>query len=139
MAAYTIPTVKFPDSSYLMDSAPISHRLESLYPSPPLHLSSPSVPQAEAIVQELMEALSGETLICSPLNILNDVSAEYFRARREERVGMPLEKYREERGGEKAWEAATPVLKQMGEILKKEEGPFVLGTTRKSSVSFVSP
>ncbi|RDL36431.1 uncharacterized protein BP5553_05783 [Venustampulla echinocandica] len=127
--AYTIPAVQFPDSSYLMDSKPIAYHLESLYPSPHLHLESPSLSQVEAIISELMTALAPESMPRAPLNILNDCSAEYFQRKREEKLGMTFEKFVAAKGGEKAWEAAMPAITQLGEVLKKEEGPFVLGTT----------
>ena len=42
---------------------------------------------------------------------------------------MPLRQFEKEQGGDKAWEEATPALKEAGELLRANGGPFVLGET----------
>ena len=64
-----------------------------------------------------------------PRNILREPSAEYFERTREERFGMPLAQFEKEQGGNKGWEGATPYLKETGDILRAEGGPFLLGKT----------
>lgn len=133
---YTIPAVRFPDSSYLMDSAVIADRIEALYPSPSLSLSSPTIPEAEKIIGEVMVALVGWTMPSAIDKILSPRSAEYFRRTREESMGITMDKLQAEKGGESAWEDAAAPLKKLGDLLRKEEGPFVLGTTGQYSTRF---
>lgn len=42
---------------------------------------------------------------------------------------MSLPQLEKETGGDSAWEAAKPALKELGAILRAEGGPFVLGKT----------
>jgi len=64
---------------------------------------------------------------------LNPSSKEYFERTRHERLGKPLAQIAQESGGEEAWMAAIPELKELGALLKAEGGPFVMGKTRMFS------
>jgi len=54
---------------------------------------------------------------------------------REERFGMSLALLEKEEGGEKAWEKTRPVVEELGRVLRKEGGPFVLGKEGERSYS----
>ncbi|TVY31332.1 Glutathione S-transferase-like protein [Lachnellula subtilissima] len=64
-----------------------------------------------------------------PANLLNPSSKEYFERTRHERLGKPLAQLAQESGGEEAWMAAMPEMKELGALLKAEGGPFVMGKT----------
>lgn len=64
--------------------------------------------------------------------LLNDSSRAYFEETRKERVGMPLSEYGKKEGGEKCWEDAKPIVRELGKLLEAESGPFIEGDTRKS-------
>lgn len=66
-----------------------------------------------------------------PSNLLNPPSKEYFERTREARLGMSLEQLAKESGGEEAWLAAVPGLKELGALIKGNGGPFVMGEIRK--------
>ena len=71
-----------------------------------------------------------------PRNLLNTASVEYFERTREARFGMPLSQFEKEHGGDKAWEEATPAFKEVGDMLRANGGPFLLGKT--GNVAFSS-
>ena len=64
-----------------------------------------------------------------PRNLLNECSREYFERTRRERLGMSLSEFMEKEGGEDAWVKSTPGLKELGDLIEKEGGPFVMGKT----------
>ena len=109
-----------------MDSQPIASRLEKDHPSPSLHLDSAVLKEVEQLVPKFREPLR-PVWMPSVLNILPDRSAEYFERTRSKTVGKPLQEYAKSDGGEEAWIAALPRLKELGELIKKEGGPYVMG------------
>jgi len=128
-AAYTIPTVQFTDGSYVMDSAAINSRLEKEHPNPSLHFDSPILPEATAILGNVRMSLLGHWMPFVPDNLLNAPSKEYFIRTREEKFKKSLSQLHKDEGTEEAWEKATPELKRLGDLLKKEGGPFFMGET----------
>lgn len=132
-ALYTCPAVRFSDGSILMQSRKIADELEKRFPNTPsLHLDAPIFQEAEAAVGKTHGALYTELIPKVPA-ILNPPSTEYFLRTRAERFGMPLAEVEKEKGGENAWKAAEAPIKELAELLKRNEaGPFFLGETRKS-------
>lgn len=47
---------------------------------------------------------------------------------------MPIYEYGKKEGGEKCWEDAKPVTRELGELLKANGGPFIGGDTRTSYI-----
>ena len=119
-----------------MDSRKIAFALEEQYPEPSLHLDSPVLPKVEACVAKAVMPLRAVILPPVPRNLLNTASVEYFERTREARFGMPLRQFETEHGGDKAWEEATPALKEAGELLRANGGPFFLGETGEWAFSF---
>lgn len=134
IAPYTIPTVRFPQDGgkHVMNSEAISEEIERRYPSPQwpsLHLDDPVLPRVYAAVKEAF-LMRAALLPPVPRDILNAESAEYFWRTRKELFGMELDELEKTQGGDKAWEAATPGLKKLGDLLReKPEGPYFLGKT----------
>ena len=112
-----------------MDSRKIATELENQYPEPSLHLDSPILPKVEACMSNVTEPLRAALLPSVPRTLLNAASVEYFEKTREARFGMPLQQLEKEQGGDKAWEKATPAFKEVGDMLRANGGPFLLGKT----------
>lgn len=130
-SGYSIPAVRMPDGSYIMDSRNIADALETLQPEPSLRLDSGYVERTQEAVLATQKALAPNVMPRIPERLLNPRSAEYFRATRAKRFGMPLEELaRSPMAGEKAWENAKPSIDELIAILHEhEDGPFVLGKT----------
>ncbi|KAI1128795.1 putative glutathione S-transferase [Nemania abortiva] len=127
---FTVPTVKMPDGTYIMDSWVIAQELEKQYPTPDLHLDSP-------LRQKYMDELSGvfrglrpEMILRVPNLLLKEVNHDYWHKTRSAFVGMPLEKFVQEGGGPQAYKTAAPSLQNMTAMLKEnDKGVFFLGDT----------
>lgn len=130
-SGYSIPAVRMPDGSYIMDSRNIADALEALKPEPSLRLNSGYVERTQEAVLATQKALAPNVMPRIPERLLNPRSEEYFRATRAKRFGMPLEELaRSPMAGEKAWESAKPSIDELIAILHEhEDGPFVLGKT----------
>jgi glutathione S-transferase len=126
---YTIPAVRIPnhDPEHIMDSKAIAIALEEKHPSPPLHLDSSVLPKVEAAVGKIMPQMAPIIMPRIPRDILNDKSRGYFEETREKRFGMPLHVLEKEKGGEQAWENATPALMEMASLLNETKGLFFMG------------
>ncbi|TVY36989.1 Glutathione S-transferase-like protein [Lachnellula occidentalis] len=99
------------------------------HPTPPLHLDSPLLPKVQALLPKIMPPLSPVWQPAVPTNLLNPASKEFFERTRAERLGKPLAQIAQESGGEEAWMAALPGIKELGALVKAEGGPFVMGKT----------
>ncbi|KAL5113750.1 hypothetical protein ACEQ8H_008362 [Pleosporales sp. CAS-2024a] len=126
-ADYSSPAVKLPNGTYLMDSWPIAHKLEELYPTPSLHLHDPIVVTVRDQTSKIMTPLTGFTITRVPRNLLNPRSAEYFESTRKVRFGMPLSEVEEKWGTDEYWEEARGPVMQLVEWLKEGGGPYFLG------------
>lgn len=136
-AAYTIPTVRFPDQSYMQDSRKIVERIERDHPDPPLHLNSQYLKKVEELMPQLMTAIAPDFIPKVPKRILNEASLPYWYKTREARLGAPLDQVEKEKGGDLAWENAAPILKQISDMLAEQtNGPFFEGD-RVTYVDFV--
>lgn len=52
-------------------------------------------------------------------------------------LGKSLEEYAKTDGGEEAWIEALPGMKTLGELIKNEGGPYIMGKTRKSWRAYI--
>lgn len=128
-SGWSIPAVRMPDGSYIMDSRKIADALESMKPEPSLRLDSGYVDRVQTAVLDTMKPLAPVIMPRIPEMVLNPSSAEYFRTTRAKRFGMPLEEFaKSEQSGEVAWKGAEPGLREIAKILREHaDGPFVLG------------
>lgn len=111
-----------------MDSRQIANKLESLHPSPPLHLDSPTLLKLESIMPNFMPTLSGVYIPLVPVRLLNEASHPHWYKTREAKFGMPLNELAEKKGGDVAYNAARPYLEQVTALLKEDgSGPYFLG------------
>ncbi|KAK3309432.1 uncharacterized protein B0T15DRAFT_515476 [Chaetomium strumarium] len=136
---YTIPTILLPSSGeYVMDSKKIAQRLESLHPSPPLHLDAPVLAKLEEILsQRFFPPLRPILLDRVPKRILSDASIPYWVRTRSAMVGKPLDEFCAEHTHEECFAKAEPAIREVTALLvENEAGPFFLGE-EVSYVDFV--
>lgn len=112
-----------------MDSRKIAEYIESQSQSPSLHLDSDYLKEVENLWDEYMGAFYPIFVPLVPKVLLNERSAEYFYATREEAFGMSLEKLEKTQGGETAWKNTELVLPKVTKLLKEKEGPYFMGAT----------
>ncbi|CBX92527.1 hypothetical protein IAQ61_006078 [Plenodomus lingam] len=124
-ADYTSPAVRYADGTYGMDSWPIAHTLETQYPEPSLHLEDPIVVQVRDAIMQLFVPLRAHLIPKVP-GVLSERSQEYFYRTRRERFGRPLQEVGAE-AGEAEWETARKPAEMMGDMLRRNGGPFFLG------------
>lgn len=114
-----------------MDSKLIAARLEQDYPAPSLSLDSPILQEVYKLIRDIANPTYAVWMPKVPENLLNEPSKEYFYRTREEGVGKPLAVYAKEEGGEEAWIEVLPSIRALGELVKKNGGPFIMGKTRQ--------
>lgn len=114
-----------------MDSRIIANQLETLYPSPPLHLSDPNLTKLESIMPKLVAgSLPGVYIPLVPERLLNEASLPHWYKTREARFGMPLDELARTKGGDVAYSAAKPHLEEVTAMLKADpSGPYFMGQT----------
>ncbi|KAL7930689.1 hypothetical protein V8C35DRAFT_132466 [Trichoderma chlorosporum] len=128
VAEYTLPAIRLPDGSYVMDSLPIAHALQSLFPQPNAHLDSAILSTVIIERRKLISALNPVLVPRMPRVCLSGTTIEYHRQARKKTFGMSLEELESRYGGEVAWSAATPSLKRLADVLNSNSsGPFFLG------------
>lgn len=113
-----------------MDSRKIADVIEEKYPQPSVHLDSPYLTTVEDVVAKLMKPLAPLFLAQVPKNLLNDASLDYWYTTRAKWVGMSVEEFEKEKGGDVAWNEAAPLFKEVTAMLKeRQDGPFFMGKT----------
>ncbi|KAK0661649.1 hypothetical protein QBC41DRAFT_330170 [Cercophora samala] len=127
-SAYTIPTVLLPSGQYVMDSKVIAEKLQSLYPTPHIDLASPYQARIGELMPQIMKSLMPIYLPLIPKNLLNEKSRPYWYDTRGKLVGMEVDTFGRENGGEKAWGKVQPVVEAVTALLKEnQDGPFFEG------------
>ncbi|KAJ4402337.1 hypothetical protein N0V85_005336 [Neurospora sp. IMI 360204] len=128
MNAYTIPAIRFPDGTYVMDSKKIALALEERYPSPQyrsLHLDSPVLAKLEPIMDGLLGKVVGIFVPGVAKKVLGPKSAPYFIRTREEALGMSIDELERTQGGVQVYtEKIAEELREVTALLKESEGPF---------------
>lgn len=107
----------------------VAHELEKLYPSPSLHIDDPIVVQVRDHLPKILNPLGAHFMPRVPL-LLPERSAEYFNETRGKLFGAPLTEVGKN-ASEDAWKQVEAPIKEMGDWLRKHDGPFFLGETGK--------
>lgn len=127
---YTIPAIKLPDGTYLMDSRKIADFMEEKHPEPPVYLDSPYLPKVMTLLNELLDPFLDLQLAAIPRCLLSEGSVEYWNTDRQTWVGMPLEQFEKQHDKEAAWKACGPIVQQITALLKENpDGAFFMGKT----------
>ncbi|KAK5656732.1 hypothetical protein OQA88_4280 [Cercophora sp. LCS_1] len=124
---YTVPAIHhLPTSTYLMDSTPIAAFIHSLHPLPPINLASDFGTEILAEMRTAAGPAWRISVTPREVGILSPRAEEYFRQTREPVMG-PLEALLDGDKEERAWQEADKGLKAVGDKMRREGGPFVLG------------
>ncbi|KAI0441146.1 putative glutathione S-transferase [Xylaria telfairii] len=128
---YTVPTAIMPDGTYIMDSWNIAKAIEKDYPSPSLHLDSPLREKVEGHLATGREALKPIYAANIVRRLLKECNHAYWHETRSKAIGMPLDQFEKEQGGDgKPYKAAAPHFQAVTAILKEDpSGPFFMGST----------
>ncbi|CAK3921820.1 Glutathione S-transferase ustS [Lecanosticta acicola] len=127
--AYTVPAVKFPDGSAVMDSAAIALKIEARYPQPKIDLAPELQAKVMPLYGQILFQLAGTFFPLIRRNILLEESIAEWTANKETTFGRSMAEM-EANSGEAAWRNAEPGFEKLRELLresKKDAGPFVLG------------
>ncbi|KAH6853234.1 hypothetical protein B0I37DRAFT_2439 [Chaetomium sp. MPI-CAGE-AT-0009] len=127
---YTIPTIRLPSGTYIMDSRAIATAIDAAHPSPSVHLDSPILAELEALMPRLMPTLAPEYLLNVPRVILGPASVPYWMETRKRFVGgVELEEFAAKADKGKMWADAEVLLREATALLKRggNEGPFFMG------------
>lgn len=115
-----------------MGSLSIASKLEGTYPEPSLHLDTGLHEKVDTIASEVTMAVLPNALPNVVNNVLQEPSKTWFAEDRHRRFGMSLDELASKLGGEQGWQNAQESLKKLKDLLagsKKNEGPFLLGST----------
>ncbi|KAI0551692.1 putative glutathione S-transferase [Xylaria curta] len=128
---YTIPTAIMTDGTYIMDSWNIAQAIEKENPSPCLHLDSPL---REKVERHLISGRAALKPIYVPnvvRRLLKECNHAYWHETRSKLLGMPIDQFEKEHGGDgKPYKAAAPDFQAVTAILNENlEGPFFMGST----------
>ncbi|KAK5107960.1 hypothetical protein LTR62_000505 [Meristemomyces frigidus] len=127
---YTVPCIQLPNGETVMESLAIATKLESLHPSPSLHLDANMHEKAKAVSFQVVRPLFPIFMPIIGRTCIVDDAREYFYASKEAAFGMSLDEV-EKKGGEQSWVAAQGGLQALKALLtenKVDEGPFILGS-----------
>jgi glutathione S-transferase len=130
-ATFTLPTVKLPDGSFVMDSMRIARQLDATYLEPSLHLETGLHEKAQTAVDSVVLPLLPQIMPWVRYEIITERATPYWLKTREAVFGMSIDEFARMKGGNKAWEAAIPGLEGLGLVLiknKYDSGPFLLGS-----------
>lgn len=120
--------MKLADGTWIMDSRQIADAIEKSHPEPSVHLDSPYLSKVGDILSKIFEHVRSICYSRIPVNLLNETSVQYWYDTRKERLGMSVQDFEQKYGGEAAYKAAEPHLKQMTDLLRERDGLFFMGT-----------
>ncbi|ORX38033.1 hypothetical protein BD324DRAFT_417547 [Kockovaella imperatae] len=106
----------------------VAAALQALVQEKKLYLESPELEEVTSFTHQIMETLR-PIWMPAMLALLTPRSAERFSSRK-------LALAREKADQEEAWKIASGYFQRLGEVLKRHEGPFVLGD-RVSYADFI--
>jgi glutathione S-transferase len=128
--SYTVPVIQHvPSGKYIMDSPAIAEFLESVYPNPPLPLTSELGHEVEAQARSAVGPAFRISVTPREILILSPQSQEYFRAKSEALLGCKLEDLLVQEKEDKAWADVEEKMQGLSELMmtNKNDGPFLLG------------
>ena len=125
---HTVPAIRWPDGTCVMDSLAIYKRLETdpIYADLPKVVINDDLEQrVDAITTRMFIGL-GPAFRYNTFMLFNPVGQEYYRQNRMGGKDLPPPKDAELK---EAWEAATSTVKELAAVLKeRNEGPYFLGS-----------
>jgi glutathione S-transferase len=124
----------------MMDSVPIAQFLESIYPDPPLPLTSELGREIEVKGRAVVGKAFRTSVMSREVKILSPRSGEYFRKTHEAMLGHSLEDLLDADKEDQVWNALEDEIRAVGELIltNKAEGPFVLGARPSATDFFIA-
>lgn len=123
---YTSPTIRIGED-FIVDSKVIAAELEKRFPEPSLHLDAPELEEIYATFGATLKPLIMVIMPRVVNRVVSPISSKYLAKGTQDAYGKSLDELEKERGGEQAYEGAKESWKPWEAILKRREGPFVLG------------
>ncbi|OAQ59578.2 glutathione s-transferase protein [Pochonia chlamydosporia 170] len=117
LANYTVPAVRLPNGTYIMESLLIAQAIEAMYPEPKAHLDAPILAEVMDTLRWTLRHLVPVLVPRMPRECLSGPSITYHIEARKKTFGMTLEELEEKMGGEAAWKRAMPGLAKLAGIL----------------------
>lgn len=127
---HSIPAVKLPDGTFVMESAQVAQALEKYQPDPPVYPDSESAIRAQELVTQFGNRLSVAYLHRLPDMLLTPESAKWYHEARTRLIGASLYDLRDspDLGEGVAWKNAEPTFAVLKEFLSENpEGPYAMG------------
>ncbi|KGO68298.1 hypothetical protein PITC_066650 [Penicillium italicum] len=138
---YTVPAIHHvPTHTYIMDSLPIAHFLESTYPNPHVPLTSELGVEIETKARGVLGRAIYSSVMPREIRILSPRSQEYFRRTREASLGHRLEDLLDGDREERVWDGVSDAMGAVGELIRTHsaDGPFVLGARPSYTDFFIA-
>lgn len=110
-----------------MESKKIAEAIEERYPTPSARLDSPYQAKIEELVSPLAFGVFGLFVAELPKQLLNKPSVDYWNENRAQILGMPVEQYEKEKGGQAAIDGVKDSLQKVTALYKENNGPFLEG------------
>ncbi|KAK4504550.1 hypothetical protein PRZ48_005466 [Zasmidium cellare] len=125
---YSVPAIRLPDGTHLMDSLKIARKLDELHPTPSLHLDTDVFEKTSAVTAKLGGPLLPVFMPIIGREIVLEEDAEWFETDRSQKFGMSMAEFERTKGGELAWEKTGEGMEMLRGLLRENpEGPFILG------------
>ncbi|KAF5027834.1 hypothetical protein F66182_61 [Fusarium sp. NRRL 66182] len=124
---FTLPAIRMPDGSYVMDSYRIANIIEENYPEPTVNLNSCVQSRFRTLMIGFMTELTPIYVPGVAKHIISDESLGFFLTTRQEDVGMPLYEYGK-RNAPGSFDKAEPFVREITALLNETpSGPYFLG------------
>ncbi|KAJ6261099.1 hypothetical protein Dda_3764 [Drechslerella dactyloides] len=133
---YTLPMLRAtitpadgsePQIKYLTDSADIAKYINDQHPEPAVDFDHEINEEAlELLVNTLRDPYCG-VVLCEIPNVLSERSAAYVHETRPIWMGMPIADFKKKKIEEGAWANLETGIGKLRELLRRNEGPFLLG------------
>lgn len=123
-----------------MDSVPISQFIESIYPEPPVPLTSELGHEIEIKARAVISPTFRNSVLPREINILSPRAQEFFRRTREASLGHPIEDLLDTDKEEQSWSAVNEEMRTLGALMMthKADGSFILGARPSYADFFIA-
>lgn len=122
---YTIPTIRQPNGTYIMDSRVIATALEAEYPTPSLYLDVPVLAEVEGLIGATLGPLLPIFLVRVPDVLLADASVPYWMETRKAYTGgLDVREFAAQADMDKVWQDVEAGFGKVTEVLNRMDGPF---------------
>ena len=130
IADYTVPAIRLPDGSHVMESRVIAEALEPLFQEPCAHLDSPILEEVQEAWTVIFHAICPLVVPRMPRDILCEPTTSWFNIERSKMFGMTVDEWGAKHPEEEVRDKARIGFLKLAVIFKADaSGPFCLGET----------